>query len=315
MTSARSNAPQILQAFLEHRSNEEAGYVCDVLFPAVQVNKTYGKYKSVSAGLSFADVAHADLIRESHAQFPEVSYTVSNTDLWELKEIGLKSFIDKKDLEESAEDGFDEAKAAIDTALHGLMIAREVKARSAIEAADSPTSLTSNQWNDSGADPRDQSQLALRTMRKAFGAINPMDVVALIYPEVWEEACRQETAVSRFRFDDLGANQMMNEAQFAAFLGVGKVVVPYAVRNTADEGQSASNDYVFSGDKVSFIYAPAQNSYGRVNSALARFQKGGAPRLEQMDVGFRRIEYLVSRLEDLKVVNSDGIVNFDDVLQ
>jgi hypothetical protein len=315
-TTDRSAAPQILQSFAQRYANEQTAYKWNEIFAPVPVNKRSGKFKSIGSGLSFGDQTRADSIREALASFPEVSYTISNTDGWFLREEGYKAAADKMDIAESAEDGLDEQEVAVATAVDALNIAMERQAYALVDAVSSTTLSGSDQWNATGSDPRNQADAAADAFAAALGGADRSNIHLICRPTVWTDLKKHTAAMTYFRTGELGGRQSLNEAQAAAWLEIGSVIVPRATYNSADEGQTASNGYVWTGDDVTFFYAPPSPMALRPNMAFADFQKLGRPQgaVEQMDVGFRGVEYLVSYYHHMMVANSDAILRYDDVL-
>lgn len=317
MTNARSNERQQVAELLEIRRNDPSNFVFDAMFPQVTVTKRFGKYATVSGMAHNASLDFDEAIREVGGEFPSVGIARSNTNLHALKRIGVKAKVDEDDASDSAEDGVDEDEAAAIRADHALRIIKEQKAKALYDTVSSTTVGASSRWDDDGIDPRDLSLAVLDDFRaKAIGGLDPRYVKCFIYPSVWRVACRQNFVLSNHRFGDLSAPQKMNEQQFADFLQVGEVIVPYAVHNTAALGLSESNSFVFSEAKVIFAYLPPSNTRLAVNSAAANFVKAGQGlqvRTEDRKMNFER-EVLVTEMLDPRIVDENLIAAYDTVI-
>jgi hypothetical protein len=318
MTTARSNERQLIQELLEFRRNLPGNFVFDRLFPELAVNKRTGKYKTASGASHNSSLSYTDAIREAHGEFPEVALTIANTNIYDLKRLGVRAKVDMDDAADSAEDGFDERRGAAIRAEHAMRIICEQQAKTLYEAAVAATTVgASSRWDDDGIDPRDISLDVLDDFRvAAVGGLDPADVVAVIYPSVWRVACRQNFVLENHRIANPGAPQELSEADFARFLGVGQVIVPRAVANTAKSGQTASDAFIWSGDKVIFAYLPQRNQRLEVNAAAANFVKAGEGMqvLIEEDRMSMSEQVLVTKRHDPRIVDSGLIQIFDSVI-
>lgn len=232
-----------LTRFAEMSRNPLEAYAWSKVFPTIRVSGRTGKFYSFSNG--FRRSAE-NLKRGSGSAFKRFTTDVSLTDAYTLEESGAEFPVDDVDAQFAADDSvmLREAAAALATAELMIDLEREMAGFMVSGTITQNETLAAGaRWDDSGIDPRDDIKDWAQTIQKSHGIPRGM-LSLLINRETADVLAESDALMQFFRTSNPGLNSM-NDAQIAQALRIKEVIVSDAVANTAEEGLTATNGYVF----------------------------------------------------------------------
>ncbi len=277
-------------------------YIADMVFPALNVEKQSDFYYTFDKDFWFRNVVKR---RGPGANYEEGGFEVSNTQYF-CNNFGLQFRMPFETIEN--------ADAAIDLETTGaewladqFMLNREEALKAAIMDASawgSDTTLsTTDQWSDyENSDPIGDIETGIQTIEQATGMAPN---VALMGAQVWDKLRRHPDLLDIYKYTTTGN---LNEAQVAQAIGVEKLAIGRAVKNSAAEGVSFSGAYIW--DKNMILMFVASSPGLRIASAGYTFlwlQNGFTVTIEGVEDRFRRSNVLLGdNAFDQKVVASDA---------
>lgn len=105
-----------------------------------------------------------------------------------------------------------------------------------------------NQWSDfANSDPIADSQLAIRTVRRATGTAPNALFIGLVG---WEKLAEHPLVLDKYKHSQVG---VMTPQLVAAAIGVGEVVVGDSIQNTADEGAAFSGSDIWTDNGIYYV--------------------------------------------------------------
>jgi hypothetical protein len=252
------------------------------------------------------------------ATSPTITYTEGIVQSYGLKD----KFTDYARAEAANPDQWEAAKVASLTAKLSRQI--EVAVKAAMDAAANATTCTgTNQWNDTGSTPTIEKSVDVG--REAFVKLFGLEPTHFVVPRMlWFYLKRDATVRSAIQYtnpDILGANGGLPPNIWGLDL-----VVPGAIRNTANPGQAASIAHLWGSaatdDKAYLIHVnPASSLDNSIPTALNLIT---CPQLEDLmfsvktwrptDLDMKWDWYLIECAYDL-VTQAGLIYRFDDVLE
>tara|TARA_R110002012_G_scaffold35630_4_gene101450 strand:+ start:360 stop:1322 length:963 start_codon:yes stop_codon:yes gene_type:complete len=309
-TRSSLGVDRILSRYTLLLKNQDKMYVGDKCLPVATVNHPRGKYYTVAPGFSYASPGHG-LLRNSGAAFRRVTTDVTQSDLFDLKEYGVESFLDDIDREFAGSDALDLRQAATEIAFQKAMIERE---RDFADLLFSTTTFSgalntsvggSSQWDNAASNPLDQVDAAAEKIRQSTG-IPRSELSMLLGAKVWE-ACRKNAALTDFYKNVVAGATTLDEATVASALGIKEIIVGRSVGNTAKEGQAVSMADIWG--KFALVFHKVDNPRPLTPHGIgATFSMAGrqAGRVERYREEPRNEVILVSYLEDRVVTNASA---------
>ena len=232
-----------LTRFATLSRNPMEAYAWNKVFPVIPVSGRTGKFYSFSNGFRRAAI---DLKRGSGSAFKRFTTDVSLTDAYTLEESGAEFPVDDVDAQFASDDSVSLREAAAALATAELMIDLEREMAGFMVAGtitQNETLAAGSRWDDSGVDPRDDIREWSQTIQKSHG-IPRSQLTLLINRETADVLVSNEALMQFFRSQVPGITSMTQE-QLAQSLRIKSVVISDAVGNTAAEGATATNNYVF----------------------------------------------------------------------
>ena len=217
-------------------SNEQ--YIADMLMPVFPVKKQQGKYYVYDKAM----FRRNDTRRAPGGGANEVEYGLSTATFY-AEDHALKEKIPFEIIDQ-ADDALNPEMDATESVTEMLMIDKEMAL--AATMADTAT-LTQNttlsgtsQWSDyTNSDPFNDVRTGIETVQKAIGR-RPNTIV--LGEEVFNKLVDHPDIVERVKYTS--ANSVSEEV-LARIFDVKRVIVGRAIKETADEGQSESLDFIW----------------------------------------------------------------------
>lgn len=216
------------------------------VFPAVDVPTKSGKFYDVQGGFASASPGHDMVMADGQASPLLVSTTIDKATGWEVDLNGLGCQVSKSSAEYAQGNGLNlrKAKAAIlarETAVIRERLAAAIAFSTTVFSSATTALSGSDQWDNAASDPVSIGQDARDSIVQASGE-TPNTVI--IGYEVYK-ALRQHPAIVEFASRTQSNVGIVSNNDIARALDVETVYVGKAVANTAEEGQTASNAYIW----------------------------------------------------------------------
>lgn len=316
---ARSNlgVDRVLTRFAQFHKNPLDAFCADKVLPPVSVQGQTGKFYSIANGFSFASPGFG-ITRGSGASFQRADMSVSQVSAYTLQEQGLEVPVDDVDANIAADDGLQLREAATQLAMHYLQIERERDACDNLLFNTSVVTQTSalsagDRFDDAGSDPRDNAQLAGRTIEQEIG-IPKRELTLVARPDVLDALATNPALLQFMRTAGPGVT-MLEDDMIARALGIKAVIRAGAVANSAKEGQTASKGYIAPKSALLCYIEPNPVAL-RPQGFGVTFQKAGRP---QMQIERYREEprneiILASAMEDRVATNAQAAYLFTTVI-
>ena len=262
-------SPVLTQVSVRY-SNKQ--FVNELVSPIVEVDKETGIYFTYDKTNLRAPIT----VRTGMAEANEIDYAVTQTPYGPLLEHSLKKGITYRELDQY-NDPLNPRIDATETVTEMLMVEKE----KALAAAMGNTAiLTQNstlsgtgQWSDPASNPITAIQAAIDVMAKG-GLARPNK--AVMGREVWTQLKNHAAVVDRVKYGQthgIGAAQISTQG-FADLFDLDEVIISNAVENTAKEGQTASNSFIWGKNFQLFYAAPGGSSLRDVTAFKTLTLKG-----------------------------------------
>ena len=235
----------IAEAAIAYRN---AQYIARLIAPEVQVDKDSGKVYVVDKANWLRDDADAD--RRPGTRAPRGGYTTSQVD-YSLLEMAQAHPIPDR-IAESADAAIRIYERGSEFCMDRVLLRMERHAAGVLMVTGTwgTDNTTATDWDDfSNGDPASDILIAKRTVQEAIGRPANTLVCGQI---VLDALLIHPDGLDRFKHTQTG---IMSLEQVAQWLGVERVLVGTATRNTADEGATASMSPVFDDDAL-VCYVP-----------------------------------------------------------
>lgn len=291
---------KVLSNFAILNRNPDDVFIADKVLPPIGVSGRVGKLYTVANGFRFSSPLHT-LKRGSGAAFRRFTLDVRNTSVYSLEEYGAEFPVDDVDAEFAKDDEVMLREAATTMAVQQLQIEREREAEALLTNSSvitqGATLSSGSRWDDSGIDPRATIETGAQTIQKATGI--PRRLLSLVTgQEAIDKLMRNDALLQFFRTSIPGIT-MLTEAQIAQALGIKEVIAGGAVANSANEGQSASNAYIWGKDAtLCFIEKNPQPMAPRGTGFTFYHRSRGPVQVERYREEPRSEIVLASSLED-----------------
>ena len=243
-----------LTRFAILNKNPEGVYIADMVLPKIGVMGRTGKLYTVNSGFRFASPSQG-LKRLGGSAFKRFSMGVAQSDVYNLEEYGNGFPVDDIDAEFAGDDSVNLREAAAILAVEQFQIEREREAAALLFSGSVITQTAAlgagDRWDDAGVDPRANVETAVQTIQLATG-LPRARVSLLVGQQVADKLVRNDALMQFFRAGNPGVT-MASLPQVASAMGIREVIVGGAVANSAVEGQTASNGYIW-GKSACFFY-------------------------------------------------------------
>tara|TARA_Y100000310_G_scaffold74123_1_gene70259 strand:+ start:499 stop:1422 length:924 start_codon:yes stop_codon:yes gene_type:complete len=234
-------------------------YIADEVAPKVPVVKDTGKYFEFDRG----DFLRDDALdaRAPGTRAPRSGYNISTGD-YTLLQIAHASTVPDEILD-NADDVLRPFEDAANFSMEMIHIRKERRASDALFASSvwNTDKTVDNQWSDfANSDPADDIATGLTAVLKETGFLPN---VLVIGREVLDKLVIHPDGLDRFKHTQTG---ILDVGDVARWLGVDRIVVGNAVYNTAVEGQTQSNSFIW-GKNALLMFVPAGPSISTPSAA------------------------------------------------
>ncbi len=243
----------------------ERSFIADRVFPNVPVQKQSDRYYTYDRGF------FNRLEMEKRAPGTETSgigYKVDNTPSYFCDVWGVHHDVHDQ-IRANADSVIAPDRDATNLVSMQALLRKEVSWASAFfttgvwttditGVASSPTGSQRLQWNDPASTPITDIKTARRVVAESTG-FDPNKLT--IGRAVFDELTEHPEIVDRIKYGGQAASgsgnpAIVNEQSLAALFGVNEILVMNAIRNTANEGQTASHSFI-GGKHALLSYSPA----------------------------------------------------------
>ena len=170
------------------------------------------------------------------------------------------------------------------------------------------------QWDDPTSEPIQDIRVQITKVAETTG-LKPNKLA--IGPEVWDQLADHPDLLERIKYTERG---MVGPDLLASLLGLDEVIIPFATRNTADEGATESMDF-FWGKSATLLYSAPSPGLRRPSAGYIFAWTGflGASAWGSRIKRFRKEEIESDRVEgdiyfDAKVVAPELGVHFSQAV-
>lgn len=248
-TASQQYVDKLLTQFSIAYRNQN--YISEMILPVVNAKKSSGKFATYGKDAWRIDV---DLTRAPGAPAKELNYRVSNG-AYSMEERALSTLVDERQIE-NADDPYDPRRDATLMVLDRIWLAAEASLAASMAdtgvITNNVTLSATDQWSDvANSDPFTNIQAAKKAVKLACG-MNPN--VAVMGYNVWLVLKEHPDVVDRVKYVGSKTDEEMMRA-IADLIGVKKVLIGDAVKNTANPGQDDSLDFVW-GNHFWVFYQP-----------------------------------------------------------
>lgn len=270
-------------------------FIADSILPSVDCSTKTGSFYDIDGGFASASPGHDLIIADGQDAPLQISTSVSKVTGWDLDVNGLGVKMNKSSAEYAKGNGLDLRKANAAVLARQCMIHRERVAASLVFNTTTFASYTaalsgSDQWSNAASDPIAKAQDARDTIIQNSGvapntAIMGYEVYKNLrsHPLILEWSSRTANTVGILTNEDL-----------ARALDVETIYVGKAVANSAYEGQTESNAFIW-GKFCLFAHIQESPAAMTPQSCLQRFRMAGStdgairrweptPYVEQIDM-------------------------------
>ena len=270
-------------------------FLASDIFPSVDVATKTGKFYDVAGGFASASPGHDLVMSDGQASPLQISTSISKVSGWNVDLNGLGVQISKSSAEYAQGNGLNLRQANTAVLARECLIHRE---RSAAALAFSTATFSgktaalsgSDQWDNAASDPIAKAQDARDTIIQNSGEAPNVAIMGYAvykalrqHPLILEYCSRTSSRVGLLTNDDL-----------ARALDVETIYVGKTVADSANEGQTATNGYIW-GKFVLFAKLRPSPSSMTPQSCLQRWRLQGSsdgavrrwdptPYVEQIDM-------------------------------
>lgn len=258
-------------------SYKNGAFIADKISPPVQTDKLSGKYftrnrKDVSTPI--------DDLLSARGKANEVSYDVS-TSSYALIDRGLKQPV-STDIESNADAPLDPRQLATQNVMQRIMLNRETRVATLINTqanwASTNTGAVSYKWSDeTNGTPLTDLQTAIQAVATDGEDSRLIAVCALpVY-----HALAKHPQMLGLRAGGGQAAGMLSTSEINGFLGLDDFFVSRVRSNSANESQTASYGWIFSGTQFVILQVPKTLQGNDLQIFAATFMSRGGVRIRQ----------------------------------
>ena len=286
---------RMLQRYTRLLGPSLGSFLADSLFPVVDVPSKTGKFYDVDGGFASASPGHDLIIADGQDAPLQISTSVSKVTGWDVDVNGLGVKMNKSSAAYAQGNGLDLRKANAAVLARQCMIHRERIAASLVFNTTTFAGYTaalsgSDQWDNAASDPISKAQDARDTIIQNSG-VAPN--VAIMGYEVYK-ALRQSSLILEYTSRTANTAGVLTNEDLARALDVETIWVGKAVANSAYEGQTESNAFIW-GKFCLFAHIQQSPAAMTPQSCLQRFRMAGStdgairrweptPYVEQIDM-------------------------------
>jgi len=230
-------------------------FVAEVLAPRFNSGMQNGEYY-VFDNENFTNAPNKLSVRRGPgSEYARVRGKIAD-DQFQTHEYGLEHPVDDTERSKYAS-SFDADQVAVATTLHKLKLVREEVVRDLALTA-SLTSSPSTKWNAaSGTTIKANIDTAVESIKLASG-ITPN---AIVIPwKVWKALKRAPEIIDSIKYTGGSFSGVVSDQALAAFLEIDNIYVADVVANSAADGATASNAFLWDEDVVVFVKASNPNN-------------------------------------------------------
>lgn len=240
-------------------------FVADILAPRFNSGLQNGEYY-VFDNENFLNAPNKlSVLRAPGSEYGRVRSKVAD-DNFLTREYGLEHPVDDTERAKYA-NSFDADQTAVATTLHKLKLIREEAVRDLALTA-SLTSSPSTKWNAaSGTTIKADVDAAIQAIKLASG-ITPDSIV--IPWKVWKALKRAPEIIESIKYTGGSFSGVVSDQALAAFLEIPNIYVADTIHNTAADGATVSNAFLWDEDVILFVRARNPNDL-REPSFLRQF--------------------------------------------
>jgi hypothetical protein len=236
----------MLQRYARLLGPSLGSFIADDIFPAVDVPTKSGKFYNVDGGFASASPGHDMVMADGQASPLLVSTSVSKVDGWEVDLAGLGCQLSKSSAEYATGNGLNLRQAKTALLARETMINRERQAAAVafsttVFAGKTAALAGASRWDNAASDPISDAMTAKDNIIKNSGE-EPN--VAILGYEVYT-ALRQHPLILEYVSRTSNSVGIVSNEDIARALDVETIYVGKAVANTAVEGQTAVNGYIW----------------------------------------------------------------------
>jgi hypothetical protein len=225
-----------------------AAFIAEQVAPPVAVRKQSGKYFVYDSEREA--FRQTDDKRAPGSEANEVNFALS-TDSYYAEDHALEAAVSDEE-RENADPAIQPDIDYTEFLMEKISLNQEIELADTILNNGSLSSTTlsgTDQWSDSTSDPLGAVEAQKATIVESIQAVP--NTLVLPY-EVYSSVRQHPDVVDRVKYTQGGVS---NAEQLAELFDVDRVLVPRAVKNTANPGQTASVDYVW-GKNAFLAYVP-----------------------------------------------------------
>lgn len=214
-------------------------YIAEQLFPTLPVAKQSGKHFVYDKGRFRIN----DNLRGTGAASKEVTLSLTTGNPYFCEDHALKQFVPDEDVD-NAVPPMDPMVDATENVTEMHMVEREnTLATMLTDTAQMTQNVTlsgTDQWSDySNSDPIDDIETGKQTIHSSI-YVDPN--VLILGKQVWDKLKHHPAFLERIKYVQKG---VVGPDLLASLVGVDRVIVAAAGKNTAKEGQSDSMSYIW----------------------------------------------------------------------
>lgn len=225
-------------------------YVAESLFPSFAVKKQSAKHFIYDRAM----FRNTDNKRGLGGPSNEVTLKLTTGQPYYCEDHALKQFVADEDVDNAITptSPFIDATEAV-TQMH--LVAREVELAASLTDSAVMTQYTAlsgtSQWSDYGnSDPFADLETGMQTVHASiFQRPNTL----LLGKQVWDKIKHHPAFLERVKYSQKG---VITEDLLASLIGVDRVIVAGAGKNTADEGQTDTMGYIWGKNAILAYVAP-----------------------------------------------------------
>lgn len=285
----------MLQRYARLLGPSLGSFMANDIFPSVDVPTKTGKFYNVAGGFASASPGHDMVIADGQDSPLQISTSISKVTGWEVDVNGLGVKLNKSSAEYAKGNGLDlrQANTAVlarECAIHRERQAAALAFSTATFSGKTAALSGSDQWDNAASDPISKAQDARDTIIQASGEAPDTCIIGYaVY-----KALRQHPLISEYVSRTQNRVGILTNDDIARALDVENLFVGKAVADTAVEGQTASNAYIW-GKFALFCKLRPSPSAMTPQSCLQRWRMKGStdgavrrweptPYVEQIDM-------------------------------
>jgi hypothetical protein len=214
------------------------------------------------------------ILRAELGAAQEINLISSASSLWSLSHYAVACVWDEMMRREFDALGISTDEAVTIDASQLLLAATDYAVFAAMtDTSALPDGAAAAKWDVATTDPRDDIDTAAEAIQKATGC--PRSALKLAMPRDVFNAVRKSPKFLAALTTPGRDVRYLSEAELAAQLDIGGIVVSDATWNTANDGQAPVGGYIWSTDNVCVYYDGPFRGVGRA-PAFARFYRGAS---------------------------------------